>query len=200
VHTVIEPGSAHGEDGRADRGRRLGSREEATVDTTNRRFSTRVARLGAVALLGAGAILVAQAGIRSTRASSSGSADLRVRPTTTAHGRSSDQIVITDHIANLGPSTATNIVAVALVKTNSSHTSYVTSSGTCQQEPAPSGWNFMFTCQKDSLGAGFAWLPKFTITGTTGSTLTRFLSVGESEPGDPVSSNNSTTLHTLIGA
>jgi hypothetical protein len=171
-----------------------------TVHTTNRRFSTRCARLGVVALIGASVIVVAQAGIGSSGASSSGSADLRVRPTTTANGTSSNQTVITDHIANLGPSTATNIVAVALLKTNSPSTSYTTSNAACEQEPAPSGWSFMFTCQKDSLAAGFAWIPKFTITGTTGSTLTRFLSVGENGPGDPVSSNNSTTLQTFIGA
>jgi len=118
-----------------------------------------------------------------------------------SNGTGSGNTTVTDHIHNAGPSTATNLVEVALLKDTGAATSYFnTTGGTCQQEPAPSGWNFMFTCQLASLASGHTWEPKFSLTSTNGAPFTRFLSVGESGPGDPTLSNNSSTLNSFFGS
>ena len=82
----------------------------------------------------------------STRAAAAGTADLSVSQVV-SNGTGSGNTTVTDHIHNAGPSTATDVVATALLKTSGGSVSYTTSNATCEQQPAPSGWTFMFTCQ-----------------------------------------------------
>jgi hypothetical protein len=114
-------------------------------------------------------------------------------------GMGAGETTVTDHIHNAGPATATAIVTVALIRTTSARLSYIESGPTCQQEAAPSGWSYLFTCHRASLDSGSTWSPTLTMSGTIGATLTRFLSVGDSSPADPDLSNNSSTLNTYIG-
>ncbi len=117
-----------------------------------------------------------------------------------SNGSAANRTTVTDHIYNGGPSTAVNVVATALLKTNGGAVSYLTSNATCEQQPAPSGWSFMFTCQLASLPSGHTWQPKFTLTSTEGAPFTRFVSVGEGGPGDPSLANNSSTIHSFFGS
>ena len=88
-----------------------------------------------------------------------------------SNGSAANRTTVTDHIYNGGPSTAVNVVATALLKTNGGAVSYLTSNATCEQQPAPSGWSFMFTCQLASLPSGHTWQPKFTLTSAPRSTV-----------------------------
>ena len=156
-------------------------------------------QLAAVAVVGIGAVTgIAMSG-GSPAASAAGTANLSVSQTV-SNGTASNNTTVTDHIFNAGPSTATNVVATALLKTNGGAVSYTTSNATCEQQPAPSGWSFMFTCQLASLPSGHTWLPKFSLTSTKGAPFTRFLSVGEGGPGDPSLANNSSTLSSFFGS
>jgi hypothetical protein len=131
-------------------------------------------------------------------AGATGTADLRVSQAV-SDGTGPGNTTVTDHIRNAGPSTATNVVATALLRTSGGPVSYLTSNATCEQQPAPSGWNFMFTCQLASLQSGHTWIPKFSLTSTDGAPFTRFLSAGENGPGDPNLGNNSSTLNSFFG-
>jgi Domain of unknown function DUF11 len=164
------------------------------VTGTKRRFA---AMMAAIAGLGVVTGIAITGG--STVAGASGTADLSARQVV-SNGTGSTSTTVTDHIHNAGPSTATSIVATALLKTAGGSVSYTTSNATCEQQPAPSGWSFMFTCQLASLQPGHTWIPKFTLTSTQGAPFTRFLSVGENGPGDPSLANNSSTLNSYFGA
>jgi hypothetical protein len=135
----------------------------------------------------------------SSVANAAGTANLSVSQTV-SDGSAPNRTTVTDHIHNAGPSMATNVVATALLKTNGGAVSYLTSNAICAQQPAPAGWSFMFTCQLASLPSGHTWTPKFTLTSTRGAPFTRFLSVGESGPGDPSLANNSSTLNSFFGS
>jgi hypothetical protein len=156
-------------------------------------------QLAAVAVVGVGAVTgIAMSG-GSTAANAAGTANLSVSQTV-SNGPAANKTIVTDHIHNAGPSTATNVVATALLKTNGGAVSYTTSNATCEQQPAPSGWSFMFTCQLPTLASGHTWEPKFTLMSTQGAPFTRFLSVGEGGPGDPSLANNSSTLNSFFGS
>lgn len=135
----------------------------------------------------------------SSRAEAGGTADLSVSQVV-SNGTGSGNTTIVDHIHNEGPSTATEVVATALLKTSGGSVSYTTSNATCEQQPAPSGWTFMFTCQLASLKSGHTWIPKFSLTSSNGAPFTRFVSAGENGPGDPSLANNSSTLNSYFGS
>jgi hypothetical protein len=153
--------------------------------------------VAAVAGVGAVACFAITGG--STGAGAAGTADLSASQVV-SNGTGPTSTTVTDHIHNAGPSTATTVVATALIKTAGGSVSYTTSNATCEQQPAPSGWSFMFTCQLASLQPGHTWVPKFTLTSTQGAPFTRFVSVGENGPGDPSLANNSSTLNSWFGA
>ena len=164
----------------------------AAIMTAKRRLAAAVV----VGLATAGAVTIAGG---STVASAAGTADLSVSQVV-SNGTGSGNTTVTDHIHNAGPSTATEIVATALLKTGGGSVSYTTSNATCEQQPAPSGWSFMFTCQLASLKSGHTWIPKFSLTSTDGAPFTRFVSAGENGPGDPSLANNSSTLDSFFGS
>jgi hypothetical protein len=152
------------------------------------------ALLGVAALVGTAVVVLA-----TSSASAAGTVNLGVAQFV-SNGAGSGQTVITDHVHNSGPSTATSVVAVVLINTSSAAlNTAATNADACQDEPAPPGWVFMLTCQRASIASGSTWLPKFTVTGTNGASLTWFLSVGARET-DPTFSNNSSTLHTFLGS
>jgi hypothetical protein len=156
---------------------------------------TRAAAAGLLALAALGG---AVGQLDAAGASAPDSANLGVRQVV-SNGAAADQTVITDHVHNAGPATATNVDIVALVKTNGA-LFYSVNSGICQEEAAPPGWTYMFTCQGPSISSGGSWEPKATITGTRGKTLTVFLSAGAHGPADPSLVNNSSTLKTYVGS
>jgi hypothetical protein len=149
------------------------------------------------------AVVVVAAGVTLTGpaagASAAGTAKLSVRQVV-SNGTGPGNTTVTDHIHNAGPATATNIVATALLRVSGGSVSYSTSNATCEQQPAPHGWSFMFTCQLASLAPGHTWLPVFSLTSTDGAPFTRFVSVGEGGPGDPSFANNSSTLKSFFGS
>jgi hypothetical protein len=156
----------------------------------------RLAAAVVVALTTAAAVTIVSG---STVADAAESADLSVSQVV-SNGTGSGNTTVTDHIHNAGPSTATEVVATALLKTGGGAVSYTTSNATCEQQPAPSGWSFMFTCQLASLKSGHTWVPKFSLTSTNGAPFTRFVSAGENSPGDPSLANNSSTLNSYFGS
>jgi hypothetical protein len=154
--------------------------------------------VAAMIALGLGAVIGPAVSGGTSVANAAGTADLSVSQVV-SNGTGPGNTTVTDHIRNIGPSTATNIVATALLRTSGGSVSYSTSNATCEQQPAPSGWSFMFTCQLASLQSGHTWLPKFSLTSTDGAPFTRFLSAGENGPGDPNFGNNSSTLNSFFG-
>jgi hypothetical protein len=156
-------------------------------------------QLATVAVVGIGTVTGMALSSGSSAANAAGTANLSVSQTV-SNGTAANNTTVTDHIFNAGPSSATNVVATALLKTNSGAVSYTTSNATCEQQPAPSGWSFMFTCQLPSLASGHTWQPKFSLTSTKGAPFTRFVSVGEGGPGDPSLANNSSTLSSFFGS
>jgi len=165
----------------------------------SRALSTRGRRRAATAVIGLSVVVAAAVVVPMTSASAAGTVDLGVAQFV-SNGAGAGQTVITDHVHNSGPSTATSVVAVVLINTSSAGlNTAATNADVCQDEPAPPGWKFMLTCQRASVASGSTWLPKFTVTGTNGATLTWFLSVGAHET-DSTFSNNSSTLHTYLGS
>jgi hypothetical protein len=156
-------------------------------------------RLAAAAVVGLATIGAVTIAGGSTVASAAGTADLSVSQVV-SNGTGPGNTTVTDHIHNAGPSTATEVVASALLKTSGGSVSYFTANATCEQQPAPSGWSFMFTCQLASLKSGHTWIPKFHLTSTDGAPFTRFVSAGENGPGDPSLANNSSTLNSFFGS
>jgi hypothetical protein len=155
--------------------------------------------LAAMAIAGLGALAGLTMSGTSGVASAAGTADLSVSQAV-SNGTTPNSTTVTDHIHNAGPSTATDVVATALLKTNGGAASYLTSNATCAQQPAPSGWTFMFTCQLATLQSGHTWTPKFNLTSTKGAPFVRFLSVGAGGPRDPSLANNSSTLNSYFGS
>jgi hypothetical protein len=134
------------------------------------------------------------------RAEASGTADLSLTQTASS-GASSGSTTVTTVVHNAGPSAANGLNVTILTKTTSAMTLGMTSnlSTTCQQQPAPPGWSFMFSCQTSTVAAGSDWTLTGAYNGTAGVAFSNFESVGENNPGDPSLSNNSSTLNTYFG-
>jgi Domain of unknown function DUF11 len=169
------------------------------VKPSTRSFGRTTPRLVAVCVLSLAALSGAVSQLSAAGASAPASANLSVAQSV-SNGAAKNQTIITEHVHNAGPSTATNVETVALVKTNSHGLTYFVSSGSCAVEPAPPSWTDSFTCVEPSIRSGSTWEPKITITGTQGATLTQFLSVGAHSPADPSLANNSSTLNTYVGS
>jgi hypothetical protein len=157
-------------------------------------------RVVAAAALMAGTLLAGLLDASSAGASAAGSANLSLQQTP-SNGASSGSTVDKVVVHNAGPDTANALDVTILVKTKSSLGLGLTSnlSTSCQQQPAPTGWTFLFNCQTSSLSAGSNWTLTETYSGTAGVAFTSFQSVGENNPGDPSLKNNSSTLKTYFG-
>jgi hypothetical protein len=144
-----------------------------------------------------GMLLVVTGGSATAAPTTTGTADLSLRQTPSA-GASNGTTTVKTVIHNAGPNTANLLNLTILIKTKSSMAFDVTSNlpTSCQQQPAPSGWAFLFNCQTSSVAAGSSWSLIGTYSGTAGVGFTNFESVGESDPGDPSLSNNHDTLKT----
>jgi hypothetical protein len=156
----------------------------------------------AVAVIG-GLLAAAPLAAGSTKSTgpASPSADISISQTV-SNGSAAGSTTVTDTIHNAGPSTATEVQDVQLVKISAGPLGYIAGGAKgvyCDPEPAPTGWNFMFSCQFGSIASGATVSVKFTLKGTTGASFTRFASVGDFALADPRTSNNSSTLNSLIG-
>ena len=99
-------------------------------------------------------------------------------------------------VVNRGPNTANNLQEVVEVK-NLNGALGSGSSGSCQTVPPASGYDFAFSCVKNSLAQGAAWKITFDYTGHSGDSATMVTKV-TSQTIDPVMSNNTMTRHATV--
>lgn len=99
-------------------------------------------------------------------------------------------------VVNRGPNTANNLQEVVEVK-NLNGALGSGSSGSCQTVPPASGYDFAFSCVKNSLAQGAAWKITFDYTGHSGDSATMVTTV-TSQTIDPVMSNNTMTRHATV--
>jgi hypothetical protein len=94
-------------------------------------------------------------------------------------------------VVNRGPNTAENLQEVVEVKKLNGALGSG-SSGSCQTVPPASGYDFAFSCVKNSLAQGGAWKITFDYTGHSGDTATMVTTV-TSQTKDPFTNNNKMT-------
>jgi hypothetical protein len=123
---------------------------------------------------------------------------------TTSDGSTSNETLVTIKVLNSGTSAASPIILSGLVNSTSSGVGIVAKSSTptskCVIQPAPVGFNFMYSCTTASIAAGGTWTLVLAFTGTAGAAFKNFVTVGESSPGDSNLANNKSTLNSWFGA
>jgi hypothetical protein len=99
-------------------------------------------------------------------------------------------------VVNRGPNTAENLQEVVEVKKLNGVLGSG-SSGSCQTVPPASGYDFAFSCVKNSLAQGGAWKITFDYTGHSGDTATMVTTV-TSQTKDPFTNNNKMTRNAKV--
>ena len=93
-------------------------------------------------------------------------------------------------VVNRGPNTANALQE--LVEAKNVNAASATGSGSCQVVPPASGFDFAFSCVRDSLAQGSAWKLTFNYSGPTGKTATMVTKVTALTI-DPFTKNNTIT-------
>lgn len=152
--------------------------------------------LAAMSLVIAGGAVALVASGSATAASS---ADLSIRQRFSG-GATSGATLDTVRIHNAGPSTASNISLVMLIKAKITNLGISSSGGgVCELEPAPPGYTIaMATCQLPAIASGSTELDKITWSGKAGVAFTSTVTVGSSTP-DPKLANNIGTASSWFG-
>jgi hypothetical protein len=98
---------------------------------------------------------------------------------------------------NYGPSVATNLQFVVVVK--GSGFKSIHSTGNCQFIPTPRGAERAAACTLPSLAPGKSWTMTFTYKGVAGDRLTQVSTATAQSPSDPAKANNVRTTKTKYG-